>query len=57
MMRALPISRGTAGVMALGSYPLVMNVSDLDRVAVLMQDNGLLSPSVHTGPLVRGMFR
>jgi hypothetical protein len=34
-----------------------MNVSDLDRVAVLMQDNGLLSPSVHTGPLVRGMFR
>ena len=43
--------------MALGTYPLIMNASDLERVAVLMQDNGLLSPSVHTGSLVRGMFR
>ena len=57
MLRALHISKGTAGVMALGSYPLTMTASDLERVAVLMQDNGLLTSSVHTGALVKGMFR
>ncbi len=57
MIGALHISKGTAGVMALGSYPLTMTASDLDRVAVLMQDNGQLSSSVRTDALVKGMFR
>ncbi len=42
--------------MALGTYPLVMTVSDLERVAVLMQDNGLLNGSVNTTVLARGMM-
>ena len=56
-IRALHISRGTAGVMALGSCPLTTTASDLERAAVLMQDNGQLPWSVHTGVLVPGMFR
>lgn len=57
MIGALHISKETAGVMALGSYPLTTTASDLDRVAVLMQDNGQLSSSVRTEALVKGMFR
>ncbi len=54
---ALHLSKQTAAVMALGSYPLTMTTSDLQRVAVLMQDNGLLSSSVNTVTLVKEMIR
>ena len=57
MIRALHISRGTAGVMALGTYPLTITVGELERVAVLMQDNGLLAASGPTTALAQGMFR
>jgi hypothetical protein len=43
--------------MALGSHPLTMTASDMERVAVLMQDNGLLTSSVHPSVVVQGMFR
>lgn len=52
---ALHISEQTAAVMALGTYPLTMTTSDLQRVAVLMQDNGLLSQKVNTTLLVKEM--
>lgn len=41
--------------MALGTYPLTMTVSDLERVAVLIEDNGLLASPVNTTALVKGM--
>ena len=53
----LHITKQTAAVMALGSYPLSMTASDLERVAVLMQDNGLLPSSVNTAALVKEMIR
>ena len=53
----LHISKQTAVVMALGSYPLTMTTGDLERVAVLMQDNGLLPSSVNTAALVKEMIR
>jgi NitT/TauT family transport system substrate-binding protein len=52
---ALHISEQTAAVMALGTYPLTMTTSDLQRVAALMQDNGLLSQKVNTTLLVKEM--
>ena len=55
LTRALHISQETAGVMALGTYPLTMTVSDLERVAVLIEDNGLLASPVNTTALVKGM--
>ena len=53
----LHISKLTAAVMALGSYPLTMTAGDLERVAVLMQDNGFLPSSVNTAALVKEMIR
>ena len=50
------VGQETAGVMALGTYPLAMTVSDLERVAVLMQDNGLLASSLSTTALAKGMI-
>jgi ABC-type nitrate/sulfonate/bicarbonate transport system substrate-binding protein len=43
---ALHISKQTAATMALGTYPLTMTRVDLQRVATLMQLNGLLSQKV-----------
>ncbi len=53
--KALKISRTTAAVMALGTYPLTMTRNDLQRVVTLMQLNGLLSSQVSTTALVDGM--
>ena len=52
---AFKISRTTAAVMALGTYPLTMTRADLQRVVTLMQLNGLLSSQVSTTALVYGM--
>jgi NitT/TauT family transport system substrate-binding protein len=57
LRRALHISKQTAATMALGTYPLAMSRSDLQRVATLMQLNGLLSQKVNTTALVKGMTR
>jgi hypothetical protein len=43
--------------MALGTYPLAMTRVELQRVATLMQLNGLLSPKVNTSALVEEMLR
>ncbi len=57
MIRALRVSQTTAATMALGTYPLTMTATELQRVATLMQLNGLLSHHVNTGTLVKGMIR
>jgi NitT/TauT family transport system substrate-binding protein len=57
MIGALKVSRTTAAIMALGTYPLVMTATSLHRVASLMQLNGLLSQHVNTGALVSEMTR
>ena len=54
---ALHISRQTAATMALGTYPLIMTRVGLQRVATLMQLNGLLSQKVNTTALVKEMIR
>ena len=56
MMRALHISRQTAAVMALGTYPLTMTGNDLIRVATLMQLNGLLPPKANATALAKEMI-
>jgi NitT/TauT family transport system substrate-binding protein len=50
------VSKQTAAIMALGSYPLTITAGQLQRVAVLMQDNGHLNPSVNTAALAREMI-
>jgi NitT/TauT family transport system substrate-binding protein len=54
---ALHISSQTAATMALGTYPLTMTRVELQRVATLMQLNGLLSRKVNTSALVGEMVR
>jgi NitT/TauT family transport system substrate-binding protein len=54
---ALHISSQTAATMALGTYPLTMTRVELQRVATLMQLNGLLSRKVNTSALVEEMLR
>lgn len=57
LRKALHISKQTAAIMALGTYPLTMTRSDLQRVATLMQLNGLLSQKVNAAALVTEMVR
>ena len=56
MMQALHVSRVTAGIMALGTYPLTMTGNDLIRVATLMTVNGLLPPKVNATALAKEMI-
>jgi NitT/TauT family transport system substrate-binding protein len=56
MIRYLKVSKVTAAVMALGTYPLTMTATDLQRVATVMQLNGLLPQHVDTAALVNGMI-
>jgi NitT/TauT family transport system substrate-binding protein len=56
MMRALHVSRVTAAIMALGTYPLTMTGNDLIRVATLMTLNGLLPPKVNATALAKEMI-
>lgn len=56
MMRALHVSKMTAAVMALGTYPLTMTGNDLIRVATLMQLNGLLPPKANATALAKEMI-
>jgi len=53
---ALHISKTTAAVMALGTFPLSVNSVALQRVANLMQENGLLASTVKTPGLVRELI-
>lgn len=53
---ALHLSKPTAAVMALGTFPLSVNPVALARVANLMQTNGLLSKSVNTTTLVKELI-
>ena len=53
LIPALHISRKVAAVMALGTFPLSVSTVALQRVADLMQSDGLLAKSVSTGTLVK----
>ena len=53
LIPALHISKTTAAVMALGMFPLSVSAVAVQRVADLMQSNGLLAKSVSTGTLVK----
>jgi len=53
---ALHISKTTAAVMALGTFPLSVNPVALAEVANLMQTNGLLGKSVRTTALARELI-
>jgi NitT/TauT family transport system substrate-binding protein len=57
LVPALRISKTTAAVMALGTFPLSVNPIALARVAKLMQSNGLLGKSVNTQALVKELIR
>jgi len=52
LIPALHITRTTAAMMALGTFPLSVNSIALQRVADLMQQNGLLPKSVNAKTLV-----
>lgn len=56
LIPALHISKTTAAVMALGTFPVSISSGQLQRVAVLMQGNGLLPSSVNTAALVKGLI-
>jgi NitT/TauT family transport system substrate-binding protein len=56
MIRALHVSKVTAAVMALGTYPLTMTGNDLVRVATLMKLNALLSQKVNATALAKEMI-
>ena len=56
LIPALHISKTTAGVMALGTFPLTVNPVALARVANLMQKNGLLPGSVNTNTVVKELI-
>ena len=47
------VSKHTAAVMALGTFPLSVSPVALGRVADLMQSNGLLAKPVNTAALVK----
>lgn len=53
LIPALHISKATAAVMALGTFPLTISTVQLQRVADLMQHNGLLPLSIKPAALVR----
>jgi NitT/TauT family transport system substrate-binding protein len=53
LIPALHISKTTAAVMALGTFPLSVNRVALARVANLMEENGLLPKSVNTTTVVK----
>ena len=53
LIPALHISKTTAAVMALGTFPLSVSAVAVQRVADLTQSNGLLAKSVNTGTLVK----
>jgi NitT/TauT family transport system substrate-binding protein len=53
LVPALHISKVTAAMMALGTFPLTVNPIQLARVADLMQHNGLLPSSVKPAALVQ----
>ncbi len=55
LIPALYISKTTAAVMALGTFPLTISTTQLQRVAVLMQENGLLASSAKPAALVKGL--
>jgi NitT/TauT family transport system substrate-binding protein len=52
----LHVSKVTAAVMALGTYPLTMTGNNLIRVATLMKLNGLLPGSVNATALAKEMI-
>ena len=56
LIPALHISKTTAAVMALGTFPLSVSAVAVQRVADLMQSNGLLAKSVNTGTLVKELI-
>jgi NitT/TauT family transport system substrate-binding protein len=56
LIPALHISKPTAAIMALGTFPLSVNPVALARVANLMQTNGLLPGSVNTATVVRELI-
>jgi NitT/TauT family transport system substrate-binding protein len=53
LIPALHISRTVVAVMALGTFPLSVSPVALQRVADLMQSNGLLAKPVNTTALVK----
>jgi NitT/TauT family transport system substrate-binding protein len=56
LMPALHISKTTAAVMALGTFPLSVDSIALARVMELMQKNGLLAKTVNTTTVVRELI-
>jgi hypothetical protein len=52
----LHVSKVTAAVMALGTYPLTMTGNNLIRVATLMKLNGLLPGAVNATALAKEMI-
>ena len=56
LIPALHISKTTAAVMALGTFPLSVSAVAVQRVANLMQSNGLLAKSVNTGTPVKELI-
>jgi NitT/TauT family transport system substrate-binding protein len=56
LIPALHISKTTAAVMALGTFPLSVNRVALARVANLMQEHGLLGKSVNTTAVVKELI-
>ncbi|MBV9794581.1 MAG: ABC transporter substrate-binding protein [Actinobacteria bacterium] len=56
LIPALHISKTTAAVMALGTFPLTVNPVAVQRVADLMQENSLLSPTVTPAALVKELI-
>jgi len=58
MAKGIPtISTQTAAVMALGGFPLGITAGNLERAGVLMQQYGVLPPSVNVTALAKGMIR
>ena len=53
---ALHLSKTTAAVMALGTFPLSVNRVALARVANLMKIDGLLPGSVNTNAVVKELM-
>lgn len=56
LIPALHISKPTAAIMALGTFPLSVNPIALTRVGDLMQANGLLPKSVNTTTVVKELI-
>ncbi len=56
LIPALHISKPTAAIMALGTFPLSVNPVALARVANLMQQNGLLPTSADTTTVVKELI-